>query len=77
MNFLKVFYKFIDENFKGQNCVISGDFNICHKAIDIHNPVSNKNSSGFLPEERDWMSGFLRLGFVDTFREKKLKSSSI
>ena len=72
MNFLKVFYKFIDENFKGQNCVISGDFNICHKAIDIHNPVSNKNTSGFLPEERDWMSGFLRLGFVDTFREKNL-----
>ena len=56
--------------------MISGDFNICHKAIDIHNPVSNKNSSGFLPEERDWISSFLRLGFVDTFREK-LKSSSI
>lgn len=50
------------------NLVISGDYNICHQAIDIHNPVSNKNSSGFLPEEREWMSKFLSRGFVDSFR---------
>lgn len=48
--------------------VISGDYNICHRPIDIHNPVANKNSSGFLPEERDWFSGFLEKGFVDSFR---------
>ena len=48
--------------------VISGDYNICHKAIDIHNPKSNANSSGFLPEERAWMDSFIHLGFVDTFR---------
>ena len=50
------------------NIVICGDFNVCHKEIDIHNPKSNKNSSGFLPEEREWMTKFFSNGFVDAFR---------
>lgn len=63
------FQQYIDQlkvNFP--NLIISGDYNICHQAIDIHNPKSNANSSGFLPEERAWMSGFLESGFIDTFR---------
>lgn len=50
------------------NIVVAGDYNICNKAIDIHNPVSNKNSSGFLPEEREWMDKFFANGFNDSFR---------
>lgn len=48
--------------------VISGDYNICHREIDIHNPKSNANTSGFLPEEREWMENFIQSGFVDSFR---------
>jgi len=50
------------------NLVICGDYNICHEAIDIHNPVGNKNVSGFLPEERAWIGSFMKSGFIDSFR---------
>lgn len=50
------------------NLVISGDYNICHQAIDIHDPVRNAKISGFLPEEREWLTGFLDTGFIDSFR---------
>jgi exodeoxyribonuclease-3 len=69
-------YEFLDDVFgyiqdlkqSNTNLILSGDYNICHKPIDIHNPVSNKNSSGFLPEERAWMDKFTENGFIDTFR---------
>ena len=48
--------------------IIAGDYNICHKHIDIHNPVSNAKSSGFLPEEREWFERFINRGFLDSFR---------
>jgi exodeoxyribonuclease-3 len=50
------------------NLVICGDYNICHKAIDIHDPIRNVRVSGFLPEERAWLSKFLNGGFTDSFR---------
>ncbi|MGZ3865258.1 MAG: exodeoxyribonuclease III [Bacteroidia bacterium] len=49
--------------------ILCGDYNICHKAIDIHNPKSNANTSGFLPEEREWFDKFVGNGYVDSFRE--------
>ncbi len=45
-----------------------GDYNICHKPIDIHNPKRNKNTSGFLPEEREWVTRLLQTGFEDVYR---------
>jgi exodeoxyribonuclease III len=49
--------------------ILLGDYNIAHKEIDIHDPKGNKNSSGFLPEERAWMDKFLDNGWVDIFRQ--------
>ncbi|WP_118973963.1 exodeoxyribonuclease III [Taibaiella koreensis] len=69
-------YQWLDEFFEyiytlhqaRPNLIVTGDYNICHRPIDIHNPVSNKDSSGFLPEERAWMDKWFDSGFVDTFR---------
>ena len=69
MEFLDLFYDYIQELKKTiPNLIISGDYNICHTAIDIHNPQRNKNTSGFLLEERDWVTKFIASGFVDSFR---------
>ena len=69
MEFLALFHTYIFSLKKTiPNLIISGDYNICHQAIDIHNPKVNKNSSGFLPEEREWISQFIDSGFIDSFR---------
>lgn len=67
-NYMDQFQTYIN-NLKKQipNLVICGDYNICHEAIDIHNPKM-KNVSGFLPEERAWIGNFIKSGFVDSFR---------
>lgn len=67
--FLDDFQAYSDQLIQqNNNLIICGDFNICHRAIDIHNPKSNANTSGFLPEEREWMENFINSGFIDTFR---------
>jgi exodeoxyribonuclease-3 len=67
--FMDDFQNYINELKKEKpNLMICGDYNICHEAIDIHNPVQNKNTSGFLPEERAWLDAFMKSGFIDTFR---------
>lgn len=71
MRFLSEYLPYLHSNYiqQGTPLILAGDYNICHKAIDIHDPVSNKNSSGFLPEERAWMDDFFNAGMVDSFRE--------
>lgn len=66
---LDEFYKNIVEVKKqNQKIVLCGDYNIAHQEIDIHDPKGNKNSSGFLPEERNWLTNFIESGWIDTFR---------
>ncbi len=54
---------------KNPKLILCGDYNIAHKEIDIHDPKGNKNSTGFLPEERAWLSKFIETDWIDSFRE--------
>ena len=53
----------------GRKVIICGDFNVAHKEIDLKNWKTNQKNSGFLPEEREWFSRILKMGFLDVFRE--------
>ncbi len=67
---LKEFQGYLeDSRKKNPKIILCGDYNIAHNEIDIHDPKGNKKSSGFLPEEREWMTQFLSNGWIDTFRE--------
>ena len=70
MEFCEDFLLYVKELKKTQpNLIISGDFNICHQPIDIHNPEGLKNVSGFLPMEREWLTRFIEeCGLIDSFR---------
>ena len=70
MQFCEDFLVYINDLRKTvPNLIICGDFNICHKAIDIHNPEGLKNTSGFLPMEREWMTKFIdECELIDSFR---------
>jgi len=70
MEWLAYFQEYITELKKERpNLIIGGDYNICHKEIDISKPEKKKGVSGFLPEEREWVSQFIDNGFIDSFRE--------
>lgn len=70
MDFLADFHIYLNELKKERRkLVISGDYNICRLWIDIHNPEKQQNTSGFLPEEREWFQQFVDDGYVDSFRE--------
>ena len=69
-------YRFLDQfaahlerlRAAGREVVLCGDVNIAHKEIDIRNWRSNQKNSGFLPEERAWLTAQLERGWVDVFR---------
>ncbi len=68
-NYMDEFYDYISKLKETHpNLVVCGDYNICHEAIDIHDPVRLKKTSGFLPKEREWLSKFIANGFIDSFR---------
>jgi exodeoxyribonuclease-3 len=52
----------------GRHIILSGDYNIAHKPIDLSNPRENEGNAGFLIEERQWMDKWTGGGFVDSFR---------
>ncbi len=53
---------------EGKSIILCGDFNTAHMEIDLANPKGNKHTSGFLPEEREMVSEYLKHGFVDIYR---------
>ena len=54
----------------GHSIVICGDVNTAHEEIDLANPASNRKNTGFLPEERAWVSRLVEHGYVDIFRRR-------
>jgi exodeoxyribonuclease-3 len=62
--------KFVDSlRASGKHVVITGDFNTAHNEIDLAHPESNRNHSGFMDIEREWVDKYIESGLVDTFRE--------
>lgn len=69
MEFLDEFYDWVHALIQERpKLIVVGDYNIAHHEIDIHDPVRNKTNSGFLPEERAWLTRWFDNGFTDAFR---------
>lgn len=70
-DFMDKFMPFLQaQRFDGREYIVCGDLNIAHKEIDLKNWKSNQKNSGFLPEEREWLTKlFDGAGYVDVFRE--------
>ena len=73
---MKLFEKYVKDKIKNKReMIICGDYNIAHTKNDIKNWQSNQKNSGFLPQEREWMTKLIyKIGMKDAFREKCKKS---
>lgn len=69
LKFCDLIHKYCDSlSQKGKPVLLTGDYNIAHKPIDLRNPKQNEKNAGYLPEERAWMEQFLNSDYRDTFR---------
>jgi exodeoxyribonuclease-3 len=73
--FKLAFYDYMLEQFdalhaQGKNLIVCGDYNTAHERIDLANPTANNKTTGFLPEEREWVTKYLAHGFRDVFRDR-------
>lgn len=69
MRYYDAFLEHVEERRQsGRHVVVCGDVNTAHTEIDLARPKSNEKTTGFLPEEREWVSRFLDTGYIDTFR---------
>ncbi|MCW1297282.1 MAG: exodeoxyribonuclease III [Candidatus Rehaiarchaeum fermentans] len=68
LEFNKEFEKYVEKLRARKPIIIGGDFNVAHEEIDIARPKDNINNPGFTQAERDWMTHFLSLGYIDTYR---------
>ncbi len=69
MGYYETFMSFIESIRKRQSNIIwLGDVNTAHEEIDLARPKANSKTTGFLPEEREWLDEMTSIGYVDTFR---------
>jgi len=68
LKFDAAFAEFAEKLRSKKPLITCGDFNVAHQEIDIARPKDNEGNAGFTQEERNWMSEFLKKGYVDTFR---------
>jgi len=68
IEFNNAVWKHLKELEKKKPIIITGDFNVAHEEMDLKNPKTNTKNAGFTPQERNSFNGFIKDGFIDTFR---------
>ncbi|MBL8006688.1 MAG: exodeoxyribonuclease III [Ignavibacteria bacterium] len=70
LDFYDELFFYLEKNFRDRKgIIVTGDFNTAHKEIDLARPKENQKTSGFLPEEREWIDRIINLGYTDIFRK--------